>query len=265
MAISRRALLAAGAAAAAGACAGSGPGSDAGAASHGSSSAAPTTGHPTTESSAPVRADSTRVSGLPPFVQSGPSTGDGVSLTFHGSGDVGLAAQLLGAASRLDVPITVFAVGRWLDDNPTIARRILDGGHELANHTYTHPVLTRLDAAAALDEIARCRDALDRHSGTPGRWFRPSGTPTPTTTITDAARRAGYTTIVGYDVDPHDYQDPGAALVTSRVESALHAGAIVSLHTGHVGTVDAFTPIVGAIRQRGLRPVTVSELLGVSG
>ena len=197
-------------------------------------------------------------------MQSGPATGDGVALTFHGSGNVDVVAQLLAAASRLRVPITVFAVGRWLDDNPTMARRILDGGSELANHTYTHPVLTRLGAPAALDEIVRCRDALARHGGTPGRWFRPSGTPTPTPTITDAARRAGYTTIVGYDVDPHDYQDPGAALVASRVQAALHPGAIVSLHTGHAGTVDAFTPIVDTIRRRGLRPVTVSELLGAS-
>jgi peptidoglycan/xylan/chitin deacetylase (PgdA/CDA1 family) len=248
MAISRRALLAAGAAVVTGACAGSG-----GSPHRPSAAPAPTTSstdRPTTE--------------LPPFVRTGPSTGDGVALTFHGSGNADVVAQLLAAATRLDVRITVFAVGRWLDDNPTMARRVLDGGGELANHTYTHPVLTRLGPPAALDEIVRCRDALDRHGGTPGRWFRPSGTPTPTATIEDAARRAGYTTIVGYDVDPHDYQDPGAALVASRVETALHAGAIVSLHTGHPGTVDAFTPIVAAMRRRGLRPVTVSELLGVS-
>ena len=208
-----------------------------------------------------------RVPTRPPltsFVQSGPATGDGVALTFHGSGDTRLFDQLLAAAARLRAPITVFAVGRWLDDNPTIARRVAEAGHELANHTYTHPVLTRLDAAAVIDEISRCRDSLERHAGTPGRWFRPSGTPAPTPTITDAARRAGYTTIVGYDVDPHDYQDPGAAMVASRVEAGLHAGAIVSLHTGHAGTVKAFDAIVAAIHQRGLHPVTVTDLLGTS-
>lgn len=255
MAVSRRALLAAGAAAVTGACADASP--------HRSPAPpTPSTPQPTT---APPAATSTRTGDLPAFVQSGPPTGDGVSLTFHGSGNADLAAQLLAGAARLGVPLTVFAVGRWLDDDPVMARRILDGGHELANHTYTHPVLTRLDAAAALDEVVRCRDALARRAGTPGRWFRPSGTPTPTATITDAARRAGYTTIVGYDVDPHDYQDPGGDVVASRVEAALHPGAIVSLHTGHAGTVDAFAPIVDTIRRRGLRPVTVSELLGVSG
>jgi peptidoglycan/xylan/chitin deacetylase (PgdA/CDA1 family) len=252
MAISRRALLAAGAAVVTGACAGSGSGSG---------------GSPRRPSAAPGPTTATTdrpTAALAPFVQTGPSTGDGVALTFHGSGNTDVVTQLLAAASRLDARITVFAVGRWLDDNPTMARRILDGGGELANHTYTHPVLTRLGPPATLDEIVRCRDALERHGGSPGRWFRPSGTPTPTATIEDAARRAGYTTIVGYDVDPLDYQDPGATLVASRVETALHPGAIVSLHTGHPGTVDAFTPIVSAMRRRGLRPVTVSELLGVS-
>ena len=184
-----------------------------------------------------------------------------VAFTFHGSGDRALFDALLAAAGRAGAPITIFAVGQWLDADPTIADAIKRHGHELANHTYTHPALATLSRSAVASEITRCRDALSRHSGAPGAWFRPSGIDVPTPTMLEEAGRAGYATVVGYDVDPHDYQDPGRDAVLSRVDRGLQKGAIVSLHTGHEGTVSAFEPMVAAARTKGLTPVLVRDLL----
>jgi peptidoglycan/xylan/chitin deacetylase (PgdA/CDA1 family) len=195
------------------------------------------------------------------FVAHGPVGSGRVAFTFHGSGDPGLLRDLLGAAGRAGVPITVFAVGSWLDQHPDVAAAILGAGHELANHTYTHPALGQAKAAAVADEIVRCRDALTRHAGSPGAWFRPSGLDVPSPLILAEAGRAGYPTVVGYDVDPLDYQDPSAATIAERVGAGLHSGAIVSLHTGHANTVTAFEPIVAAARHRGLAPVRVRDLL----
>ena len=215
---------------------------------------------PTT--TAPTGPATTVPSGAPArFIRSGPANGGAVALTFHGSGDLGLATQLFDAAHASGVPLTIFAVGRWLDDNPQIARRILDDGHELANHTYTHPALGSVGATTLAEEITRCRDALTRHGDGPGRWFRPSGIEVPTPLMLTEAGRAGYPTVVGYDVDPRDYQDPGAQPIVARVRAGLHPGAIVSLHTGHAGTVTAFPGMLGAIAAARLKPVTVHELL----
>ena len=82
------------------------------------------------------------------YVSHGPSDSGRVAFTFHGSGDLGLLHDLLAAAKRLSTPVTVFAVGSWLDQNPDVAGAILGGGHELANHTYTHPALGQVKAAA---------------------------------------------------------------------------------------------------------------------
>jgi len=194
-------------------------------------------------------------------VRAGPTDRRAVAFTFHGSGDVGLLDELLAVAASRRAPVTIFAVGTWLDENPALARHILGAGHELANHTFTHPSLGRLDSAQVAVEITRCRDALTRHAGMPGRWFRPSGIEVPTAPILTQAARAGYATVVGYDVDPRDYQDPGAAAVRSRTAAGIHAGAIVSLHTGHRGTVDALAAILDDAAGQGLRPVTVSQLL----
>ncbi|HEX6475883.1 MAG TPA: polysaccharide deacetylase family protein, partial [Acidimicrobiales bacterium] len=196
------------------------------------------------------------------YIANGPRTGTAVALTFHGSGDLGLTNALLDQARSLRAPVTVFAVGNWLAADPSIGRRILADGNELGNHTFTHPDLGSLGASAVASEISRCADVLTQVEGNNGRWFRPSGLDRPTPLILQQAGLAGYAVSVGYDVDPLDYEDPGAAKVISRVEQGLQPGSIVSLHTGHAGTVQAFPAIVAAIRARNLRPVTVSQLLG---
>lgn len=195
------------------------------------------------------------------FVRRGGGARPEIAFTFHGSGDVALLDELLAVAAAHQAPITVFAVGQWLDASPGVARRILNAGHELANHTYTHPSLGQLTADRVGVEITKGRDALIRHAGSPGRWFRPSGVEVPGDTILEAAGTAGYATVVGYDVDPHDYQDPGAAAVRTRTAAGTHPGAIVSLHTGHRGTVDALAGMLADAAGKGLRPVTVSGLL----
>jgi peptidoglycan/xylan/chitin deacetylase (PgdA/CDA1 family) len=205
----------------------------------------------------------TQGTGPATFVAHGPADSDRVAFTFHGSGDPARLHELLAVAARLGVPVTVFAVGSWLDQHPGVAGAILGGGHELANHTYTHPELGRVAAAVVADEIVRCRDALTRHAGAPGAWFRPSGLAVPTPLILEEAGRAGYRTVVGYDIDPLDYQDPPVAAIVDRVTAGLHPGAVVSLHTGHVNTVAAFEPMVAAAHQHRLTPVRVGDLLRV--
>jgi peptidoglycan/xylan/chitin deacetylase (PgdA/CDA1 family) len=194
-------------------------------------------------------------------VAHGPADAARVAFTFHGSGDPGLLHNLLAVAGQLGVPVTVFAVGSWLDQHPEVAGAILGGGHELANHTYTHPALGQAAAAVVADEIVRCRDSLTRHAGSPGAWFRPSGVEVPSPLILAEAGRAGYRTVVGYDVDPLDYEDPTTEAIVERATAGLHPGAVVSLHTGHAHTVAAFEPMVDAARRQGLAPVRVRDLL----
>ena len=97
--------------------------------------------------------------------------------------------------------------------------------YEFANHTYTHPTFGSLSREAMLDEVERCRDVLVRLTGGPGAAFRPSGTDDGTTSPGDqalsVAMEAGYATVLGYDVDPLDYQDPGAAAITQRTLAAV--------------------------------------------
>lgn len=215
-----------------------------------------TTGAPSTEP------PTTQHKGPASVVYNGPRDRKMVAFTFHGSGAPSLTLEMLDSTKRLSAPITVFAVGTWLKQYPEMTHRILDAGHELENHTYTHPQLRGLGAAIVSREVTGCRDVLAAQTGTGGRYFRPSGMEgNYPAVVMEQAGLAGYGVVCGFDVDPSDYLDPGAAAIEARVRQGLKPGSIVSLHLGHAGTVAAFPTLVADARARGLEPVLVRDLL----
>lgn len=197
---------------------------------------------------------------LPAEISHGPRDRPYVALTFHGQGDAGVVGRLLGELATERVRVTVLAVGTWLAASPDLARTVLAGGHELGNHTQHHADIKRMSAPAAHAEIDECAKALRALTGSIGRWFRPSQTRYATPVIEAAAARVGYRTCLSYDVDSLDYTDPGPAKVVATTLQAVRPGSIVSLHFGHEGTVAAIAPLVRGLRQRGLTPVTMTEL-----
>jgi peptidoglycan/xylan/chitin deacetylase (PgdA/CDA1 family) len=198
---------------------------------------------------------------LPDQITHGPRDRPRVALTFHGQGEPSIVQALLGEAERAGARLTVLAVGNWLDAYPQLARRVLDGGHELGNHTQNHVDISAMGTAAAYAEIAGCADRLRRLTGSPGRWFRPSQARLATPLVQREARRAGYAHCLSYDVDSLDYTDPGADAVRRVVLRDVRPGSVVSLHFGHAGTVAALPAVLDGLRTRGLAAVTTSELL----
>ncbi|GGX99218.1 polysaccharide deacetylase family protein [Streptomyces hiroshimensis] len=199
--------------------------------------------------------------GLPAQIEHGPRTGKNVALTFHGQGEPKPVTELLGEAERAGARVTVLAVGTWLDAQPQLARRILDGGHELGNHTMHHLDICTMPAAAASAEITECAERLRRLTGGIGRWFRPSRARLATEQVARLARQAGYPHVLSYDVDSLDHTDPGPEAVRRTVLAAVRPGSVVSLHFGHAGTVAALPAILDGLHRRGLRAVTTTELL----
>ncbi len=216
---------------------------------------------PTASSSGPA-APAVRPRGPAREIVHGNRSSRDVALTFHTAGDPGVVDAVLAAAHHANARLTMLVVGTWLDANRKYAGRILAAGHDLGNHTWSHPVLPDDDPTMTRVEIRRCQHLLTQLTGNGGQWFRPSGTPHATPLILRAAGAAGYPSSLSYDVDPLDYTDPGAAAVTERVLAAVRGGSIVSLHTLYPGTADALPAIFSGIRDKGLRPVTARQLLG---
>ncbi len=215
---------------------------------------------PTITTSVSYPPTSTAPTGSSTEVVHGPRDGQQVALTFHGQGDPAIATAVLTALAAAHAKVTVMAVGTWLDANPSMAGAISSAGHELGNHTWSHPALASLSEQSIRAEIARCRDTLIRLTGTPGAYFRQSSAQYSTPLIRTVAGQLGYPVCLSYDVDSLDWTDPGPASIRRAVAAAT-AGSIVSMHFGHQGTVAALPGILHDFTARGLSPVTVSTLL----
>jgi peptidoglycan/xylan/chitin deacetylase (PgdA/CDA1 family) len=161
-----------------------------------------------------------------------------VALTFHGAGDPELARRILAVFAARGAAVTVLSVGRWLQQFPDVARMVTGYGHELGNHTWSHPNLRTLDRAGVRVEIERCRDRLTELTGGPGAFFRPSAAQHATPEVRALAASAGYRTVLSYDVDSRDFTDPDATSIRRNVRAAT-AGSVVSMH---LGTLEA-TPV----------------------
>ncbi|MFJ8441101.1 polysaccharide deacetylase family protein [Kitasatospora griseola] len=193
-------------------------------------------------------------------VVTGPHSRPQLALTFHGQGDPAVATALLAAAEQRGARLTVLVVGSWLDEQPQMARRILDGGHELGNHTQNHLDISAMRPDQAREEIAQCAQRLERLTGSMGRWFRPSAAQYATQMVKDQAQQVGYQHILSFDIDPLDYTDPGPDTIARRVLKSAAAGSVVALHMGHQGTVTALPAILDGLDAKGLHAVTASEL-----
>ena len=198
-----------------------------------------------------------------PEVSRGPATTDAVALTFHGDGPPQLAEALLTEAEKTGARLTVLAVGRWLAQYPQMADRVLKGGHELGNHTENHLDIDAMSESRAYDEIERCAQRLEQLTGSRGRWFRQSQGQHASPTVRAAATRAGYGTLLSYDLDSRDFLNPGSASIVQTVLGQIRGGDVVSLHFGHPQTVQALPQILTALQGRGLRAVTASEVFPV--
>lgn len=142
-----------------------------------------------------------------------------------------------------------------------MAHRILDGGHDLGNHTQNHLDISTMDETQAYAEITGCAERLRRLTGSIGTWFRPSRTRYATPLVQRIAGRAGYPHVLSYDVDSLDFTSPGVAAVTRKVAGELRNGSVVSLHFGYPDTVAALPLLLTEISRRRLRAVTTTELL----
>ncbi|MFI9174623.1 polysaccharide deacetylase family protein [Streptomyces lincolnensis] len=197
----------------------------------------------------------------PTHLTHGPRTNPRVALTFHGAGNPTTAHTLLTEAERHGAHVTVLAVGTWLDAHPDLARRILDGGHDLGNHTLNHRDINAMPEAEATAEITGCATRLKHLTGSIGTWFRPSRATRASPLVARLAQDAGYPHVLSYDVDSLDFTSPGAPAVTRKVLGEIRNGSVVSLHFGYPDTIAALPAVLEELDRRGLRAVTTTELL----
>ena len=154
---------------------------------------------------------------------------------------------------------TFFVVGSWVDKYPDSVKALADAGHEVMNHSDTHPHLTRLGAAEIEAEVNACADKIEAVTGKRPDLLRP-----PYGDYNDAViktlRGLGIYTIQ-WDVDSLDWKGVSAEKITERVLRGVKDGSIVLFHNAGENTAQALPGILAELQSRGYEIVPVSELI----
>ncbi|HEY6103360.1 MAG TPA: polysaccharide deacetylase family protein [bacterium] len=181
-----------------------------------------------------------------------------LALTFDdGPGPI-YTTLLLDTLDQLGLKATFFLVGERVIQYPYFVQAIAQRGHDVGNHSFHHPNLTRLTEADVLTELAQTQEAIARTVGITPRYFRPPGGDY-NASIIAAARSLGLTTVLWTD-DPGDYAHLDPGLVEQRLMSRTHNGGILLLHQGVSDTVHILPPIAALLRREGYHLTKVSDL-----
>ncbi|MEW6309272.1 MAG: polysaccharide deacetylase family protein [Bacillota bacterium] len=193
--------------------------------------------------------------------QRGPTEDRVIALTFDAGWISAPTDAILAVLKAEGVKATFFPRGKWLDDNPRLAGRIVAEGHVLASHSYTHPDMTELTDEQLEEELRLGRAAVRRVSGQDSPYFRAPYGAYDDRLLTTMVQHGFYYNIM-WTLDTLDWKEPGVDAIVSRTLSNAKPGAIVLMHVGSRQTPEALPAIISGLRQQGYRFVTVPELLG---
>ena len=188
--------------------------------------------------------------------------GQYIAMTFDDGPSAKLTPQLLDILKARNMHVTFFVVGENAKEHPEILKRAVAEGHEIGNHSWSHPNLAKMSDEAVRSELDRTKDAIVAAIGTQPDLMRP-----PYGSLSAAQRKwvhadLGYKIIL-WDVDPNDWKRPGSAVVEQRILEGTRPGSIILSHDIHPGTVEAMPDTFDKLLAKGYKFVTVDELIGM--
>ena len=185
---------------------------------------------------------------------------DRIALTIDAAWDADKTPFILDTLDKYGVKATFFLCGVWVKQYPDFVKEIARHGHEIGNHSLTHPHMSRMDAIAIQKELKDLDDMLEELTGRRSTLFRPPFGEYNDTVI-QAAREAGYQ-VIQWSRDTVDWkQDRSAQTILDGVLKKLQSGDIILCHNNGY-KIETYLPVlIETAQQKGFRFVTVSELL----
>lgn len=183
-----------------------------------------------------------------------------IALTFDAGSDL-IGIEVLDSLKKHNAKATFFLEGAWVDHYPKHAKRIADEGHEIGNHTYSHPRATEISSSALIQDIQKGERAIEAVTGvSPRPYFRfPYGAFNNATL--EAVAKAGYPYSVQWTLDTRDWEHPEADVIVDRIMAGASNGDIILMHIGGKNTAEAVEKAIPLLKNKGYQLVTLSELL----
>jgi peptidoglycan/xylan/chitin deacetylase (PgdA/CDA1 family) len=184
-----------------------------------------------------------------------------VALTFDDGPHPVYTPLLLDALKSVDATATFFVVGIRAEASPALLARMDREGHEVANHSYSHPNLTFLTRSAIEQELCRTSCVIREATGERPRFYRPPGGDV-NSLVSDVAETLGMSGVF-WTLDGLKYEQKpfSAAQLTDYVLQKVQPGAIVLLHNAPANTIAAVPDIVRGLKARGYTLTTMTELV----
>ncbi|MDD4688566.1 MAG: polysaccharide deacetylase family protein [Eubacteriales bacterium] len=182
-----------------------------------------------------------------------------IALTFDVAWDDKDTEAILDALDKYKVKASFFIVGEWLDHYPKSSQLILSRGHEILNHSDTHPYMTKISETEMSNEILDCDKRIFNLTKKKLGLFRPPYGDY-NNSVVSVAESVDHK-VIQWDVDSLDWQDLSAQEITKRVMDKTKSGSIILLHLGAKNTPEALDILLPELIKKGYKPVKVSSLI----
>jgi peptidoglycan/xylan/chitin deacetylase (PgdA/CDA1 family) len=187
-----------------------------------------------------------------------------VAITIDDGG--GFQPEMLALLQKYDARCTTFVLGDWAASNPSTLKKLDKAGFEIANHTWDHKALTRLDAPAQRQELLRTQKAISAVTGNQAPYMRPPGGAT-NSRVKSVSADLGYKQIMWN----RSFGDSGRGATTEKLyenvvtsNGGIKPGDIILCHWGSKASYEAMKVILPELKARGFEFVTISELIADS-
>lgn len=167
--------------------------------------------------------------------------------------------ELIKILGENDVKTTFFVVGSWAEKYPESVKALSDAGHEIMNHSDTHPHMTQISKEKMIKELEECDKKIEAITGKEVNLFRPPYGDYNGSVIETVDSQNHYT--IQWSVDSLDWKDLTAGQIYKRVTENIHPGAIVLFHNAAKNTPEALPDILKALKNDGYKIVPVSEII----
>lgn len=184
-----------------------------------------------------------------------------VALSFDAAWGNEDTQEILNILKNHDVHVTFFMTGGWVEKYPDDVKAIYEAGHDLGNHSETHPNMSQLSNEQKTEELMLVHKKVKELTGEDMYLFRPPYGDYDDEVILNAKENGYYT--IQWDVDSLDWKDYGVDSIVDTVvnHKNLGNGSIILCHNGAKYTKDALDAMINGLQEKGYEIVPVSELI----
>lgn len=179
-----------------------------------------------------------------------------VALTFDDGPNPNTTPIALELLKKYNAKGTFFMVGKAVAGNEEIIKQVVAEGHQIGNHSWSHPLLTKISLEQAKSQINDTTEALKKASGQDVHIMRP-----PYGGINAAIQAAVDQSFILWDVDTLDWKNRNTASIMKEVRKA-RPGSIILMHDVHQTSINALPTVLQYLTEQGFELVTIDELMG---